>query len=63
MSEPERGRRVWTDKDTGEVKSAERDAAYGNRRRVRGRRGKAARLKETTRSDRTVGASAEQQST
>jgi hypothetical protein len=31
---------VWTDKDTGEVKSAERDAVYGNRRRIRGKRGK-----------------------
>ena len=41
ISEPDRGRRVWTDKDTGEVKAAERKAVYGNRRRIRGRRGKA----------------------
>jgi transposase len=41
VSEPDRGKRVWTDADTGEVKSAERDAVYANRRRIRGRRGKA----------------------
>jgi transposase len=41
LSEPDRGRRVWTDKDTGEVKSAERAAVYANRRRIRGERGKA----------------------
>ena len=41
LSEPDRGRRVWTDKKTGEVKSAQRDAVYANRRRIRGRRGKA----------------------
>lgn len=40
VSEPDRGRRVWTDEDAGEVKSAERDAVYANRRRVRGERGK-----------------------
>ena len=40
ISEPDRGRRVWTDKKTGEVKSAERDTVYANRRRVRGKRGK-----------------------
>jgi transposase len=40
VSEPDRGRRVWTDEDTGEVKSAERDAVYANRRRIRGERGK-----------------------
>jgi transposase len=34
-SEPDRGRRNWTGK------SAERDAVYANRRRIRGRRGKA----------------------
>jgi len=34
ISEPERGRRNWKDKP------AERDAVYGNRRRIRGRRGK-----------------------
>jgi transposase len=32
---------VWTDKETGEVKSTEHDAVYANRRRIRGRRGKA----------------------
>lgn len=41
LSEPDRGRRVWTDKDTGEVKSAEQASVYANRRRIRGRRGKA----------------------
>ena len=41
LSEPARGRRVWTDRKSGHVKSAERDAVYGNRRRIRGRRGKA----------------------
>jgi transposase len=41
VSEPDRGRRVWTDEQTGEVKSAERDAVYANRRRIRGKRGKA----------------------
>lgn len=41
FSEPDRGRRKWTDQDTGEVKSSQRSAVYGNRRRVRGRRGKA----------------------
>ena len=35
LSEPARGRRNWKDK------SAERDAVYANRRRIRGRRGKA----------------------
>lgn len=40
ISEPDRGRRVWTDRETGEVKFAERDAVYANRRRVRSRRGK-----------------------
>jgi len=40
ISEPARGRRVWTDSKTGQVKSAERDAVYANRRRIRGRRGK-----------------------
>jgi len=40
ISEPDRGRRVWTDHKTGKVKSAERDAVYANRRRVRGKRGK-----------------------
>ncbi len=34
ISEPHRGRRNWKDK------SAERDAVYGNRRRIRGERGK-----------------------
>jgi len=41
ISEPDRGRRVWTDPATGQVKSAERAAVYANRRRIRGRRGKA----------------------
>jgi len=41
VSEPDRGRRVWTDRDTGEVKTAQRDAVYANRRRIRGHRGKA----------------------
>jgi len=40
ISEPDRGRRVWTDPETGEVKSAERAAVYANRRRIRGERGK-----------------------
>jgi transposase len=40
VSEPDRGRRVWTDEKTGEVKSAQRDAVYANRRRIRGQRGK-----------------------
>jgi transposase len=34
ISEPDRGRRNWKDKP------AERDAVYGNRRRIRGQRGK-----------------------
>ncbi len=34
ISEPDRGRRNWKDQP------AERDAVYGNRRRIRGRRGK-----------------------
>ena len=41
ISEPDRGRRVWTDPKTGEVKSAERAAVYANRRRIGGKRGKA----------------------
>jgi len=41
VSEPDRGRRVWTDERTGQVQSAERKAVYANRRRIRGRRGKA----------------------
>jgi len=40
LSEPDRGRRTWTDRKTGRVKAAEREAVYGNRRRVRGDRGK-----------------------
>jgi transposase len=40
ISEPDRGRRVWTDQDTGEGKSAEQAAVYANRRRIRGERGK-----------------------
>ena len=41
VSEPERGRRCWQDKKTGEKppeKAAAQKALYGNRRRVRGRR-------------------------
>jgi transposase len=41
ISEPERGRRVWTDRKKGTAKRAERSAVYGNRRRIRGKRGKA----------------------
>lgn len=41
ISEPDRGRRVWRNKDTGEVKTAQRDAVYANRRRIRSQRGKA----------------------
>jgi transposase len=41
VSEPDRGRRKWTDEKTGTVKAVERDAVYANRRRVRGKRGKA----------------------
>jgi transposase len=41
ISEPDRGRRVWTDADTGEVKSSEQSAVYANRRRIRSERGKA----------------------
>lgn len=40
FSEPGRGRRVWVDGETGEVKRAEREAVYGNRRRIRGKRGR-----------------------
>ena len=43
VSEPERGRRSWQDKKTGEKppeKAAAQKALYGNRRRVRGRRGR-----------------------
>jgi transposase len=40
ISEPDRGRRSWTDKDTGEHKSAEQAAVYANRRRIRGKHGK-----------------------
>ena len=35
ISEPKRGRRRWDDRE------AERDAVYGNRRRIQGNRGKA----------------------
>jgi transposase len=41
LSEPDRGRRVWRDKKTGKVRSAERAAVYANRRRIRSKRGKA----------------------
>ena len=43
VSEPERGRRRWQDKKTGETppeKRAAQQALYANRRRVRGRRGR-----------------------
>ena len=43
VSEPERGRRRWQDKKTGETPPAKRaaqQALYANRRRVRGRRGR-----------------------
>ncbi len=43
VSEPERGRRVWQDKKTGETPPAKRaaqQALYANRRRVHGRRGR-----------------------
>jgi transposase len=40
ISEPDRGRRVWIDEKTGEVRSAEQAAVYANRRRIRGERGK-----------------------
>ena len=43
VSEPERGRRCWQDKKTGEKppeKAAAQKALYGNRRRVRGRPGR-----------------------
>lgn len=41
ISEPDHGRRVWVDDKTGEAKSDEQSAVYANRRRIRGRRGKA----------------------
>ena len=43
VSEPERGRRRWQDKKTGETppeKRAAQRALYGNRRRIRGARGR-----------------------
>ena len=43
VSEPERGRRCWQDKKTGETpaeKRAAQQALYGNRRRIRGDRGR-----------------------
>ena len=43
VSEPERGRRCWQNKKTGETppeKRAAQKASYANRRRVRGRRGR-----------------------
>ena len=40
IAEPDRGRRSWVDKDTGEHKSAEQAAVYANRRRIRGEHGK-----------------------
>jgi transposase len=41
VSEPDRGRRKWIDDRSGEVMSDEKSAVYANRRRIRGRRGKA----------------------
>jgi transposase len=41
FSEPDRGRRVWTDKSTGQFKRQEQAAVRANRRRIRGPRGKA----------------------
>ena len=42
VSEPDRGRRSWTGNsdEEREAKSAARDAVYGNRRRIKGDRGK-----------------------
>ena len=43
ISEPERGQRCWQDKKTGETppeKRAAQKALYGNRRRIRGDRGR-----------------------
>ena len=43
VSEPDRGRRCWQDKKTGEKppeKVVAQKALYGNRRRIRGRRGR-----------------------
>ena len=40
ISEPDRGRRAWIDDKTGEAKVAQQAAVYGNRRRIRGGRGK-----------------------
>ena len=43
VSEPERGQRCWQDKKTGETppeKRAAQRALYGNRRRIRGARGR-----------------------
>ena len=43
VSEPARGRRCWQDKKTGETppeKRAAQKALYGNRRRIRGARGR-----------------------
>jgi transposase len=42
ISEPDRGRRKWTGATDEEVaeKSAAKEAVYGNRRRIRGKRGK-----------------------
>jgi len=40
MSEPNRGRRRWTDKQNDQGKSDAQAAVYANRRRIRGERGK-----------------------
>jgi transposase len=47
LSEPDRGKRNW------KGKSAERDAVYGNRRRIRGRRGKALMRKRAEKVERS----------
>ena len=55
LSEPDRGRRRWRDRKTGEL-SAEKAAAqrslYGNRRRVRGGRGRRLQRKRGERVER-----------
>ena len=40
LSEPDRGERDWIDKKTGEPLLEARSAVHGNRRRIRGKRGK-----------------------
>ena len=51
VSEPERGRRCWQDKKTGETsaeKRAAQQALYGNRRRIRGDRGRRLQRRQLT---------------